>query len=356
MSRSRLSVRPIFGRDGFPYGYFACVMATGIVSIAARLDGLAWVSSGLFILNLFQFFVWSAVLVVHLCSAPATAIAELFGSRGPLSLTLVAALCVLGDEIALATAWDTVVEIFCAAAILLWVGIIYAFIVRAAIRAQKPELQTTLDGSWLLIVVATEGVAILIMQTITAPASSETVLFAALCLFLLGVAFYAVLMALIVARWIFLPLRPEQFTAPYWINMGAAAISTLAGSRLFVESSHSPSMLPFHETVLTATVLLWTIASWWIPLLAALTLWRHCRGVRLAYRIENWAMVFPIGMYTAASWHLSHEAGLPFLAPVSDVFIWLALGAWALTFIGMVRSWVTADRAEFTRNAAGPAP
>src|SRR5581483_7564959 len=87
--------------EGFPYGYFACVMATGIVSIAARLEGLGWVSAGLLILNLVQFSFWGAALVLWSCAAPTTAMAELLGSRGPGSLTLVAALCVLGDEVAL---------------------------------------------------------------------------------------------------------------------------------------------------------------------------------------------------------------------------------------------------------------
>jgi tellurite resistance protein TehA-like permease len=349
-------VRWNFECDGFPYGYFACVMATGIVSIGFRLEGLAWISNGLFILNLVQFSVWGTALVVRLCAEPATATAELLGARGPQTLTLVAALCVLGDEIELATAYHAVVDLFCAAAILLWAGIVYAIIARATIRAQKPDVQTAIDGSWLLIVVATEGVAILIMQVSHALASPELGLFAAFCLFLLGAAFYAVLIVLIVARWIFLPLRPEQFTAPYWINMGAAAITTLAGSRLFVESGHFPPMLPFHGAVLVATILYWAIASWWIPLLAGLMLWRHYRGIPLVYRIDNWAIVFPIGMYTAASWHVSHDAGFPFLAPVSDAFIWVALGAWTLTFIGMIRSWVTANRAEFSRNAPGPIP
>ncbi|MGE0257115.1 MAG: tellurite resistance/C4-dicarboxylate transporter family protein [Alphaproteobacteria bacterium] len=328
--------------EGFPYGYFACVMATGIVSIAARLEGLAWLSNGLFGLNLAQFSFWGAALVVWFCMAPATAGAELLGSRGPGSLTLVAALCVLGDEMALATAYQTVVDIFCVAAGLLWVVAIYAILARATIRLRKPDGAAAIDGSWLLIVVATQGVAILSTHTSRALELPDTALFVALCLFLLGSAFYAVLITLIVARWMFLPLRPEQFTAPYWINMGAAAITTLAGTRLLAASDQTPAMLPFREAALAATVLFWTIASWWIPLLAMLTLWRYCRGVRPVYRIDNWAMVFPIGMYTAASWHVARDAGLPFLAPVSDVFIWLALAAWALTFAGMIRSWAAA--------------
>src|SRR6185312_12389142 len=131
------------------------------------------------------------------------------------SLTLVAAICVLGDEIALATAYQTAVNLFCVAAGVLWAAIIYAFFIRATVRSQKPDRETAIDGSWLLVVVATQGLAILTTHTSRTLVSPETALFAALCLFLLGAAFYAVLITLIVARWIFLPLRPKQFIPPY---------------------------------------------------------------------------------------------------------------------------------------------
>jgi tellurite resistance protein TehA-like permease len=327
--------------EGFRYEYFACVMATGIVSIAARLEGLASISNGLFVLNLAQFSLWGAAFVAWFSMAPVAAAAGLLGSRGPGSLTLVAAICVLGDEIALETAYRAVVDTLYVAAALLWAVMIYGFVLNAATRSRKPERETAIDGSWLLVVVATQAVAILSTHVSRSFASPETALFISLCLFLLGTVFYAVLITMLVARWIFLPLLPEQFTAPYWINMGAAAITTLAGSRLLAASGHSPFIFRLHEAVLAATALFWTIASWWIPLLAVLTLWRYCRGIRPVYRIDNWAMVFPIGMYTAASWHVAHDAGLPLLSPVSDAFIWLALAAWTLTFIGMVRSWMT---------------
>ena len=40
---------------------------------------------------------------------------------------------------------------------------------------------------------------------------------------------YIWLIALIFYRIMFLPLTPADLTPPYWINMGAMAISTLGG-------------------------------------------------------------------------------------------------------------------------------
>ena len=55
-----------------------------------------------------------------------------------------------------------------------------------------------------------------------------------------------------------------------WINMGAMAIATLAGVSLVHEANRLPlltELLPFLKGV---TLLFWTTATWWIPLLLAL--------------------------------------------------------------------------------------
>src|SRR3546814_5827418 len=64
------------------------------------------------------------------------------------------------------------------------------------------------------------------------------------------------------------------FRSPYWINMGAMAISTLAGARLIANAPDAPwldGLLPFLKGF---TVFYWATASWWIPMLLALGFWR----------------------------------------------------------------------------------
>jgi tellurite resistance protein TehA-like permease len=48
-------------------------------------------------------------------------------------------------------------------------------------------------------------------------------------------------------------------------------------------------------------------------------------------------MVFPLGMYTAASWALSRQNGAEFLAVIPRVSLWIALAAWLLGFVGLIR-------------------
>lgn len=110
-------------------------------------------------------------------------------------------------------------------------------------------------------------------------APSQARLFTGLALFLLGAGFYAVLIAMIVARWLFLALRLEQMQPSDWINMGAAAIAMLARVRLLSAMGSDPLLGQVREALYAATILLWTVASWWIPLLAGLTLWRAAAAV-----------------------------------------------------------------------------
>ena len=322
------------------YGYFAFVMATGIVSIAAGLTGLTWISDALFGLNLTVFPVLCALLALRVIRAPVSVLTDLRDQRrAPSLLATVAATCVLGNEVALAGADRAAVAGFWIAAGVLWVGLIYGFFAAMTIRPEKAPVEEGLDGSWLLAVVATEALSILTSRAAEAIAPRGPALFASLALFLLGAGFYAILLIAILQRWLFLRLRPEQLTPPYWINMGAAAIATLAGSRLVSALGVDPGFPALRDFVLGATVLFWSMASWWIPLLAILTVWRHRPGaVRLAYRIDNWSIVFPLGMYTTATWRLSHDIGLPFLEAIPKAFVWVALIAWILTFAGMLRA------------------
>jgi tellurite resistance protein TehA-like permease len=325
---------------GVLYGCFAFVMATGIVSIAARLVGLGPVSSVLFCVNLVAFPVLAALFAVRLLCDPAVMLADLSDHRrAPRTLTTVAAACVFGNEVALASGWPGFVAGVWVGAAVLWAALVYGIFAVLTIARDKPSFESGLDGAWLLVVVATEALAILTTRAAFAIAPPQPAVFVSLCLFLLGGAFYAALLILIVYRWLFLPMRAEQVTPDYWINMGAAAISTLAGTRLLSIAGSATDVTLLRGFVFVATVSFWSLATWWIPLLTVLTVWRHRPGgVRLAYRIDNWAIVFPLGMYTTATWRLSHEIGMAFLQPVSGVFVWVALAAWVLTFTGMLRA------------------
>jgi tellurite resistance protein TehA-like permease len=205
------------------------------------------------------------------------------------------------------------------------------------IKSVKPPLATGLDGAWLLTVVSTEAIVILATHVSGAFSQPDVVVFVGLCLFLLGGVLYLILISLIVQRWLFEPMRPGQLSPTYWINMGASAITTLAGASMVSIAGANPLVKGLAQPIEAATVLFWAIATWWIPLLVTLLIWRHVvHRIPISIRLEYWSMVFPLGMYTAATSALSNQKGAEFLAVIPRVFIWIASATWLFGFVGMI--------------------
>jgi tellurite resistance protein TehA-like permease len=101
-------------------------------------------------------------------------------------------------------------------------------------------------------------------------------------------------------------------------------------------------LLPFLKGM---TLLFWATATWWIPMLVILGIWRHIvRRFPLRYDPLYWGAVFPLGMYTACTYRLAEAIAAPGLLIVPRVFIWVALAAWSLAFFGLLASVVSAFR------------
>src|SRR5690606_34988991 len=173
-------------------------------------------------------------------------------------------------------------------------------------------------------------------------------------MWLWGGMLYIWLMVLIFYRYTFFRLAPEDLTPPYWINMGAMAISTLAGSMLILNSPDAPflrAILPFLKGF---TILYWATATWWIPMLLVLGVWRYVyMRFPLRYDPLYWGAVFPLGMYSAATQETSEALKLAFLAVPAQFFLYVALIAWGAAFVGLLRRLA---RLLFGWGRAGAAP
>ncbi len=320
--------------------YFALVMATGIVSIAAHFHGSEWIARGLFALNLVAYVVLWGLTFLRLAWFRTGLINDLTRhSRGAVFLTTAAATCVLGSQFALLTPWLRIAEGLWFLGIGLSLVLSYTFITGITVGEAKPSLDVGISGTWLLLVVATESIGVLGVLVAPAMASTEVPLLTSLAAYCVGAVLYGFFATLIVYRWVFFGMRPEDFTPGYWINMGALAITTLAGA-LLVKASTLWALLQTLASFLTgSTIFFWAAATWWIPLLVALELWRHLRGrVPFSYGPEYWAAVFPLGMYAVANDMLARVSGLTFLSSIAECFTVVALVAWTILFIGMIRS------------------
>ena len=92
-------------------------------------------------------------------------------------------------------------------------------------------------------------------------------------------------------------------------------------------------------------MLAWATATFWFPLMVAIGVWRHIvRRVPLRYHPSYWAMVFPLGMYGAATFRMRAAIGLDAFEWLPKVVLAIALLAWSLTFLGLVHEGVRAVR------------
>lgn len=162
----------------------------------------------------------------------------------------------------------------------------------------------------------------------------------ALGAWLLGGVLYMILITLIFYRWCFVPMTAADLTEPWWINMGAMAITTLAGSRLIL-AGHNLAGWPgdgrFVLEVLTTAC--WFTATFWIPLLAVLFVEKHVIiGEPVRYSTAEWSIVFPLGMYSAATWLYAEATHIQFFGYVARFTVLVAFVAWALAAIGLLRS------------------
>jgi len=326
----------------FSPAYFAMVMATGIVSLSTQMLGMPRLAVALFRLNVAAYagiclltllrVLWFKNLVLH----------DLVDhQRGSGFFTSVAGSCILGSQFILTSAHYQAATGLWILAIVLWVLLTYTIFAAFTIKEHKPTLYEGITGAWLLAVVATQAIAAL--SALIALHWNQPyrlmINFFGLSMWLWGGMLYIWMISLIFYRYTFFRFSPTDLAPPYWINMGAMALSTLAGARLIVNSPDAPflrSLLPFLKGF---TVFYWATGTWWIPMLAILATWRYIyKRSPLRYDPLYWGAVFPLGMYTACTLQMAHAMELDFLIVLPRVFIYVALGAWLATFAGLCRT------------------
>lgn len=324
--------------DFFP-GYFALVMATGILSIGNHFLFSSSLALALFALNLVCYAVLWLITLCRLCWFPRNLFHDLtHHARGVTFLTMVAATMILGSQFALLTPARTFAAGLWILGIALWLLLVYTFFMAITVRSQKPVLEEGLNGAWMIITVSTESICVLATLVAQAFPRPEAVLFIGLGAYLLGAMFYMVFITLMLYRWSFFSLSANKLTPPYWINMGALAISTLAGARLLLAAPGWPLLHSLSVVITALTLAFWVAAVWWIPLLVMLGAWRHLiERIPLRYEPPYWSLVFPLGMFAVATHLLGRALNFNMLDTIAYAFLVFAMTAWTLTFIGMLR-------------------
>lgn len=317
--------------------YFALPMSTGIISIASYTLGYTLISDFLSVVNDIELGVLSALLIGRLLFYFPEVKKNLSShSQGAGFLTVVAALCIYESRnVLLKNNYTLALEIWMLS-LAIWVVLIYSFFLLITFKKHKPTLATGINGSWLLFVVSTQALSItgnLIAGHLNL--QPEVTLFVTTLLYLLGAILYLIIIGLIFYRTTFFLMTPREFKPSFWINMGAAAISTLAGSVLINNMRGAGEFQSFIPIMKLLTMLFWVEGTWWIPIVASMAIWKR-RKIKLKYSADYWSLVFPLGVYTFCTWHLSDALSLQFLKKIPEIFVYFAWTAWIVTYSKMI--------------------
>lgn len=319
--------------------YFSMVMATGIVSIAAYLHNIPAVPIFLLWLNVILYSSFWLFMIIRVVLGPEHLFEELTDfRRGPGFFTIIAGTSVLARELAIIHADVWIAKVMLLYAVPLWAVLTYVIFAAFTVKQDKPSLKDGIHGGWLLSVVATQAISVLAtLIARSTPAYQQHLLFLALGFWLCGGMLYIWIISLIFYRYTFFLFAPSDLMPPYWINMGAMAISTLAGVYLIQSAPLAGFLQEITPFLKGFTLFFWATATWWIPMLVILGFWRHIyKRFPLRYDPLFWGAVFPLGMYSVCTYQLCKTLNLPFLLWLSRVFAYISVAAWLLTFMGLI--------------------
>lgn len=336
-------------RTPFYPGYFAAVMATGILSTALHLYHQVALSDGLMAVAILAYLGLAYVYGRRAVRAPQNMWQDLKDpSRAFGFFTIVAGSNVLAVRVLLAD-WMGAAVVLGAVGLLVWAVLFYTIM---TVLITGPAIDVTaVNGGWLIAIVAEQSIATLLASLVDAlPQHAAALFLLSTTFWAMGLIFYVVFIGLIMNRLIFQRVGFGDLQPPYWINMGAAAITVLASSRLLSVHVQAPILLTLRPFLEGVTLMLWAWGSWWIPLLLILGVWKYWWGREpIRYHPSQWSIVFPLGMYATATTTMAHIHGFGLLHGIGAAFVWVALGAWL--FVSSLGLWAAAQS---TRPARTP--
>jgi len=323
--------------EGLTPGYFALVMASGIISVGMKLDGFDIISTVLLIICAVGFVILLG-LTLWRFFAYRSAINDDFlrPDRAFGFFTFVAGTNVLGVRLGMEGAY-LATGILLALAGTVWLLLGYVVPWTAVLgRVERPVVATA-NGTWFIWVVASQSVAIAAatIEPIVTTGRRELAVLAVMS-WSVGIFLYAATAMIVSLRLMLYKFGPEELTPPYWVSMGALAITVLAGARI-VEMADAPMVDVTRGLIAGLAVVFWAFATWLIPVLVAAGWWRHIvRKVPLRYEAALWSVIFPLGMYAVAGIYLGEADRLPVVAAIGSAELWVALGAFALVMVAML--------------------
>jgi len=320
-------------------GYFAVVMATGIVSIGLRDAGFAFASRTLMWISIVAYVLLFALFIARFTRFRHEAIADLRNPAVAFAyFTVVAGTDVLGVRLAQEGLPVPATVLFCVGTALWFVfGYVLPWQVLMT-RDGHPILART-NGTWFVWAVASQSLAIVMTQwaPLLGFEAARWVGVLAVLAWAVGVILYAVIGVLVLLRVVQFGITPAEFDPSYWVSMGALAIAVVAGAGI-VGMEPTPMVDAVRPLMAATVAIFWTFCAWLVPLLVGAGIWRHIiHRVPLRYEAALWSMVFPLGMFAVASIAMGRIDALPIVEQIGQIALVVAVVAWAIVFVGMLQ-------------------
>ena len=315
-----------------PITSFSFTMSTGIISISALIHNEAMISTALFFIGLASllsiFFLYTLKIVGDTMAFKL----EFHDKRRFFGFfTISAAVDVISTRLMITNLHPFDYILF-----VISVGFLVLFsvvLLHALFQGKLQFSRDTVTSDWLNVSVALEASAISISvyyQNVSPP--SEIIYMFTFALVLAGLFSYASV-NLIEGINLIKQVEKMEFNGMFFINMGAGAILSLASLELLMVPVPFPSLLT--QQILNFLFAAGGIyATLWLPVV----LYRYFRtlsNVRaIRYRVSQWAIIFPLGMYSVTTHYLSRSFQIyGVFNLISYAAFVAALSAWALECI-----------------------
>lgn len=115
---------------------------------------------------------------------------------------------------------------------MVWLALTYTIPVKLVLGPRTRPVLGAVNGTWFIWVVGAQSIAVSIAVLHQAGVTHGRLApLVAVLMWSVGVALYLLVAMLVVTRLLLVDVRPQDLTPPYWVTMGATAITVLAAAQ-----------------------------------------------------------------------------------------------------------------------------
>lgn len=315
--------------EKLPPSAFSFTMSTGIISISAIIHNASFASEILFYIGLSGILLLGFLLALKFILKPHNLGKSLFSNEGIFGFfTISAGIDVMSTRLMVSDfhQYDYVFFIFSMALMFLFLIVFMTLAIKRVVSIESRSV----TSDWLNIPVALEASAISASVYYQGISYAPPFIYVTiLSLVITGLLFY-VFININETRNLMRSGTEREFSGLFFINMGAAAIFSLASFELLNVSSLFGTQ--DIQTLLSLFSLAGGLyATIWLPVVFIRFFVAVFRTREIRYRVSQWAIIFPLGMYSVTSHYLSEKYMFHGLFDIlSYTAFFLALSAWII--------------------------